>query len=153
MSGKERPGFLTTTAGAPVTDNQHSITAGPRGPILIQDYHLVEKLAHSARANPGGSSKPRERRRSEACRLPMTARAPLRRVIKAKRRSRTIRNPERASGASRHLRFVGRKRHLATVADYQVPGERRGSAHGPHRQTAVFDHIRLPCESDERAAV
>jgi catalase len=27
---------LTTTAGAPVSDNQDSITAGPRGPVLIQ---------------------------------------------------------------------------------------------------------------------
>ena len=40
---------LTTTAGAPVADNQNSITAGPRGPLLIQDYHLMEKLAHQNR--------------------------------------------------------------------------------------------------------
>jgi catalase len=37
---------LTTTAGAPVSDNQNSLTAGPRGPVLIQDFHLIEKLAH-----------------------------------------------------------------------------------------------------------
>ncbi|NOU95561.1 catalase [Paenibacillus sp. LMG 31456] len=37
---------LTTSWGAPVGDNQNSITAGPRGPILIQDVHLLEKLAH-----------------------------------------------------------------------------------------------------------
>jgi catalase len=36
---------LTTEAGAPVTDNQHSQTAGPSGPVLLQDHHLVEKLA------------------------------------------------------------------------------------------------------------
>ncbi len=40
---------LTTTAGAPIADNQNSITAGPRGPLLIQDYQLIEKLAHQNR--------------------------------------------------------------------------------------------------------
>lgn len=40
---------LTTTAGAPIADNQNSITAGPRGPLLMQDYQLVEKLAHQNR--------------------------------------------------------------------------------------------------------
>jgi catalase len=40
---------LTTTAGAPVADNQNSITAGARGPVLIQDYQLLEKLAHQNR--------------------------------------------------------------------------------------------------------
>ncbi|WP_316571628.1 catalase KatA [Neobacillus sp. YIM B06451] len=37
---------LTTSWGAPVGDNQNSITAGQRGPTLIQDVHLLEKLAH-----------------------------------------------------------------------------------------------------------
>jgi catalase len=41
--------ILTTTAGAPVADNQNSITAGPRGPVLLQDYQLIEKLAHQNR--------------------------------------------------------------------------------------------------------
>jgi catalase len=36
---------LTTEAGAPVSDNQHSQTAGPAGPVLLQDHHLIEKLA------------------------------------------------------------------------------------------------------------
>ncbi|ABC23289.1 catalase [Rhodospirillum rubrum] len=40
---------LTTTAGAPVADNQNSLTAGPRGPVLLQDYQLIEKLAHQNR--------------------------------------------------------------------------------------------------------
>src|SRR3990172_7828401 len=40
---------LSTTAGAPVADNQNSITAGPRGPVLLQDYQLIEKLAHQTR--------------------------------------------------------------------------------------------------------
>ncbi|HXV36462.1 MAG TPA: catalase [Myxococcota bacterium] len=36
---------LRTESGAPVADNQHSQTAGPRGPVLLQDQHLLEKLA------------------------------------------------------------------------------------------------------------
>lgn len=36
---------LTTEAGAPVADNQHSQSAGPGGPLLLQDHHLIEKLA------------------------------------------------------------------------------------------------------------
>jgi catalase len=36
---------LTTESGAPVADNQHSQTAGPNGPVLLQDQHLLEKLA------------------------------------------------------------------------------------------------------------
>ena len=40
---------MTTTAGAPVADNQNSQTAGPRGPVLMQDYQLIEKLAHQNR--------------------------------------------------------------------------------------------------------
>jgi catalase len=35
---------LTTDAGAPVGDNQNSQTAGPNGPDLLQDSHLIEKL-------------------------------------------------------------------------------------------------------------
>jgi len=40
---------LTTSAGNPVADNQNSLTAGPRGPLLLQDYQLIEKLAHQNR--------------------------------------------------------------------------------------------------------
>jgi catalase len=40
---------LTTTAGAPIADNQNSLSAGRRGPLLMQDYQLVEKLAHQNR--------------------------------------------------------------------------------------------------------
>ncbi len=46
MSDKKQ---LTTSAGAPIADNQNSITAGPRGPVLLQDYQLIEKLAHQNR--------------------------------------------------------------------------------------------------------
>ncbi|WDD96417.1 catalase [Burkholderia sp. FERM BP-3421] len=37
---------LTSAAGAPVADNQNSLTAGPRGPVALQDVWLLEKLAH-----------------------------------------------------------------------------------------------------------
>ncbi|ELR99081.1 catalase [Gloeocapsa sp. PCC 73106] len=40
---------LTTSAGSPIADNQNSLTAGDRGPILLQDYQLLEKLAHQNR--------------------------------------------------------------------------------------------------------
>ena len=43
---KESRSTLTTESGAPVADNQNSQTAGGRGPVLIQDGHLIEKLAH-----------------------------------------------------------------------------------------------------------
>lgn len=42
---------LTTASGAPVADNQNSRTAGGRGPVLLDDFHLVEKLAHFNREN------------------------------------------------------------------------------------------------------
>ena len=37
---------ITTAAGAPVSNNQDSMTTGPRGPLLMQDIWFVEKLAH-----------------------------------------------------------------------------------------------------------
>lgn len=37
---------LTTNQGVPITDNQNSLTIGERGPILLQDINLIEKLAH-----------------------------------------------------------------------------------------------------------
>ena len=40
---------LTTQFGAPVPDNQNSLTAGPRGPLLSQDVWLHEKLANFVR--------------------------------------------------------------------------------------------------------
>lgn len=37
---------LTTAAGAPVADNQNVLTAGKRGPMMLQDVWFMEKLAH-----------------------------------------------------------------------------------------------------------
>jgi catalase len=36
---------MTTNAGRPVGDNQNSVTVGPRGPVLMEDYLLFEKTA------------------------------------------------------------------------------------------------------------
>ena len=43
MSKKEK---LTTASGRPYYENEDSMTVGERGPILLQDYYLHEKLAH-----------------------------------------------------------------------------------------------------------
>ena len=37
---------LTTASGRPYFENEDSMTAGPRGPVLLQDVYLHEKLAH-----------------------------------------------------------------------------------------------------------
>jgi catalase len=44
---KKKP--LTTAAGAPVAENDNAITAGPRGPMLLEDVWFLEKLAHFSR--------------------------------------------------------------------------------------------------------
>jgi catalase len=45
---KQNPAFphLTHATGAPVSDNLNIQTAGPRGPAVLQDIWLIEKLAH-----------------------------------------------------------------------------------------------------------
>jgi catalase len=42
----ERPKFMTTDSGRPVGDNQNSLTVGPRGPVVFEDFLLFEKMAH-----------------------------------------------------------------------------------------------------------
>lgn len=44
MAKKEK--ILTNNFGAPIDDDQNSLTAGDPGPVLMQDVHLLEKLAH-----------------------------------------------------------------------------------------------------------
>src|ERR1700726_994571 len=48
-SSKPSVDRLTTSAGNPIADNQNSLSAGPRGPLLLQDYQLIGKLAHQNR--------------------------------------------------------------------------------------------------------
>ena len=45
----EKSETMTTTGGNPIADNQNSLSAGPRGLLLMQDYQLLEKLAHQNR--------------------------------------------------------------------------------------------------------
>lgn len=49
MAFEENTEPLTTAAGAPVVDNQNSMSAGQRGPLLLRDLWLLEKLAHFSR--------------------------------------------------------------------------------------------------------
>jgi catalase len=37
---------LTTNQGVPISDDQNSLKIGPRGPTLLEDFHLLEKLTH-----------------------------------------------------------------------------------------------------------
>jgi len=41
-----RSNTLTNNFGAPLPNNERSQTAGERGPVVLQDYLLLEKLAH-----------------------------------------------------------------------------------------------------------
>jgi hypothetical protein len=36
----------TTDAGIPVSSDEHSLTIGPDGPILLQDHYLIEQMAN-----------------------------------------------------------------------------------------------------------
>jgi catalase len=45
-----KPERFTSATGAPVPDNTNILTAGRRGPALLQDTWLIEKLAHFDRA-------------------------------------------------------------------------------------------------------
>jgi len=42
----EQPETLTTRGGNPVASNENSLSAGPKGPLLLEDVWLVEKHAH-----------------------------------------------------------------------------------------------------------
>lgn len=37
--------YLTTDLGEPIANNQSSLTVGERGPVLLQDVQLIEKLS------------------------------------------------------------------------------------------------------------
>ena len=43
---EEKKKVFTGNFGVPVDDDQNTMTAGSSGPALIQDVHLLEKLAH-----------------------------------------------------------------------------------------------------------
>jgi catalase len=45
-NGKEKTKKLTTASGRPYVENENTQSVGPRGPLLLQDYILHEKMAH-----------------------------------------------------------------------------------------------------------
>ncbi|MBL7260057.1 catalase [Paractinoplanes lichenicola] len=46
VSKSQQGEFLTTAQGARLRDTDHSLKAGPRGPVLLQDHHFREKMTH-----------------------------------------------------------------------------------------------------------
>ena len=42
----EKRETLTTSSGSPIDDNANSLLAGEYGPVLLQDFQLIDKLAH-----------------------------------------------------------------------------------------------------------
>ncbi|GHJ09264.1 catalase [Micromonospora humidisoli] len=46
VANGQQGAFLTTAHGARLRDTDHSLKAGPRGPTLLQDHHLREKITH-----------------------------------------------------------------------------------------------------------
>jgi catalase len=45
----DKPASTTTDSGIPVPSDEHALTAGQTGPVLLHDYYLNEKLAHFVR--------------------------------------------------------------------------------------------------------
>ncbi len=45
-NGKHDRPTTTTDAGIPAPSDEHSLTVGPDGPILLQDHYLLQKMAH-----------------------------------------------------------------------------------------------------------
>ena len=43
---KEKKRKLTTASGIPYVENENTMSAGARGPLLLQDFILHEKMAH-----------------------------------------------------------------------------------------------------------
>ena len=46
MNNNAPPSPTTTDAGIPVSSDEHSLTIGPDGPILLQDHYLIEQMAN-----------------------------------------------------------------------------------------------------------
>lgn len=43
---ESKPSVFTTSTGMPVDDNQNSVTPGEQGPMLMMDFHYLDKMAH-----------------------------------------------------------------------------------------------------------
>jgi catalase len=44
MADEQKNSRLTTSDGSPIADNENALTAGPRGPLLMQDVNLIEQI-------------------------------------------------------------------------------------------------------------
>ena len=128
---------LTTAQGLRVDDADNSLTAGERGPTLLEDFHLREKIMHfdHERIPERVGARPR-RRRPRHVRGDRGARRPLRRVVPAARARR-----RRCSSASRPWPARGaRPTPPATSA-----ASRRSST--PRRATSIWSATTSRCSS------
>lgn len=46
MRNSDKEDYFNSSSGAPVTNDTSSVTVGERGPVLLQDLHLIDKLSH-----------------------------------------------------------------------------------------------------------
>ena len=46
MNAPETRPATTTDAGIPVASDEHSLSVGPDGPLLLQDHYLLEQMAN-----------------------------------------------------------------------------------------------------------
>ena len=73
MSPSESRPATTTDAGIPVASQEHSLTIGPDGPIVLQDFYLIEQMANFNRERiPSVSGMPRVVARSGPSRCTTT---------------------------------------------------------------------------------
>ena len=56
-------GLLTTNQGVVIADNQNSLKAAPRGPTLLEDFILREKITHFDHERDSRADRPRARLR------------------------------------------------------------------------------------------
>lgn len=45
-TNEREPTPTTTDGGAPVASDEHSLTVGPDGPIVLHDHYLIEQMAN-----------------------------------------------------------------------------------------------------------
>jgi catalase len=45
-SGRQQPPITTTDSGIPAASDEHSLTVGPDGPVLLQDHYVIQKMQH-----------------------------------------------------------------------------------------------------------
>ncbi len=66
-----KPAATTTDAGIPVDSDEHSLTVGPDGPLLLHDHYLIEQMANFNRERIP-ERQPRTRPRSYSWPLELT---------------------------------------------------------------------------------